>query len=49
MPNAANAKQCYQIHLNRKKRKIGKTIKNNYSATKNFENPMIVEMKSVTI
>ena len=34
--NASNAKEYHKFYLQRKKHKIGKTIKNNYSATKNL-------------
>ena len=34
-----SAKEYYNSYLKRKNKKTGKTIKNNYSATKNFRKP----------
>ena len=36
IPDPSNTKEYYNSHLKRKKYRIGKTIKSNYSTTKNF-------------
>ena len=36
IPDSRNAKEHYQSFIRKKKKKISKTIKNNYSLTKNF-------------
>ena len=38
IPDPGNPKEYYQSYLNRKNTKSVETIKNNYSATKNFTN-----------
>ena len=38
IPDPSNPKEYYQSYLNRKNTKSVETIKNNYSATKNFRN-----------
>ena len=39
MPDPSNTKEYYQSYLKRKKQKIGETIKNNYSTSKNYRKP----------
>ena len=47
---SSNGNEYYNSYLKRKKYKIGKTMKNNYSATKSYrKNSNIVDIKSVLI
>ena len=47
IPDTVNAKEHYQSFIRKKNNKLVKKTKNNYSSTKNFGNPNIVDIKSV--
>ena len=49
IPDPRNAKEHYQSYIRKKKHKINKTIKNNYSGNKNFKNSIYNDIKKVKV